>query len=265
MGYEANPPEKIKNNKNLYLTARIGHNVFAIKSDIVTELMEKPVIYRIPRMPEMVLGAANVRDMVIPVYDMRSALGMKLFETEREEMTATMRQREEDHKKWLIELEKCVREKREFTLQTDPHKCKFGIWYDSFKTDDFDLAKLLREFDEPHKMIHSLAVKAKELMDDGRQDAAIDLIDGTGKSTLGKMITLFDRACGIMRHLDRRILVIVRTEGKMKGIIVDSAESAVTIDQSMIKEEAIYGDELHKFARLETGVAEMLEPESLLH
>jgi hypothetical protein len=47
-----------------------------------------------------------------------------------------MRDREQDHRNWLAELEACVREHRPFGMARDPHQCKFGLWYDRYKTED---------------------------------------------------------------------------------------------------------------------------------
>ena len=74
---------------------------------------------------------------------------------------------EEDHCRWLQELEACVEERREFRLATDPHKCKFGQWYDKLlgnppglaqlTNSDLNLTSLFEQLDQPHKLIHAVA------------------------------------------------------------------------------------------------------------
>jgi chemotaxis signal transduction protein len=249
-----------QDNNNLYIIARIGKSNFAFKAESVVEMIKKSAIVRMPLMPDNVAGAVKIRGSAIPVYDMRIILGIITFEKERDDFIATLKQREEDHKNWLNELDKCVRENRKFTLQTDPHKCKFGIWYDTFKTEDYDLSKLLREFDLPHQMIHSLAAQAKEFMRDGNRQAAIELLDGTGKVTLKIMVNLFKSAVEIIGNLDSRIIIIVREDEDMKGLLVDSAGAAVNIEIGAVKTGKTPDGKEHRFIELANGMAEILEP-----
>ncbi len=65
-----------------------------------------------------------------------------------EDFSKLMRQREEDHRNWLNELEKSVKEKSEFRLARDPHKCAFGRWYYSYRSDSPWMTAVLRKFEQ---------------------------------------------------------------------------------------------------------------------
>ena len=82
--------------------------------------------------------------------DLRVRLGMIPLKKEIDDLVDLMKQREQDHRKWLEELESSVRQQREFKLATDPHKCAFGKWYDTFTTDNLTLGHALKKFDQPH-------------------------------------------------------------------------------------------------------------------
>lgn len=75
-------------------------------------------------------------------------------------------QREVDHLKWARQVESLFSGKGVTTLdvQTDPHKCGFGVWYDGAsrqRAEEFcpKLRPLLAAIDEPHQRLHRSAVE----------------------------------------------------------------------------------------------------------
>lgn len=253
----------VKQDVNLYLTVMIGHNQFVINTSCIAGIIEKPLINTVPFLPSGIAGVVNYRGNIIPVYDMRVLLGMPDFNTEKAGLTAALIQRKVDHQNWLKELESSVMENRKFTLQTDPHKCKFGVWYDNYRTDDFDLHNTLQLFDAPHKSIHKLAEETEGFISSGERDKAMNLINITGKSILSSMIKLFDRVTGLIHSIDKRLLVIAFVGDSKKALLIDAANDAVKIDPSCFKDNKTALDSPHKFVELKTGIAELLSPESL--
>lgn len=154
-------------------------------------------------------------------------------------------------------------ENRSFTLQTDPHKCKFGLWYDKYRTDDFDLNGTLRQFDGPHKAIHKLSENAEEFIKSGHRDKAIELITITGKTILSSMVKLFDLTSAMIQKIDKRLLVITKINNSKKALLVDAASDALRIEPSAFSEDTSSLITAHKFASLKTGMAELLEPKKL--
>ncbi len=63
-----------------YLSFRLGDEDFAAEIAKVKEVLEYPVITRVPRMPEYVCGVTNLRGSVVPVVDMRLKFGMSQVE-----------------------------------------------------------------------------------------------------------------------------------------------------------------------------------------
>lgn len=75
-------------------------------------------------------------------------------------------QREVDHLKWADHVRSFVTDDDVTTLdvQTDPHKCGFGIWYDGEgrrQAEEFcpELRPLLAAIDEPHQRLHKSAIE----------------------------------------------------------------------------------------------------------
>jgi methyl-accepting chemotaxis protein len=75
-------------------------------------------------------------------------------------------QREVDHLKWAEKVQSLLTDESVTTLdvQTDPHKCAFGVWYDGEgrqHAEAFcpDLKPLLAAIDEPHQHLHESAIE----------------------------------------------------------------------------------------------------------
>ena len=124
-----------------------------------------------------------------------------------------MDQRLADHQGWITELKASVDEEREFKLATDPHKCAFGKWYDSYQSDSRMLNAILKKFDAPHKIIHGIAEKVTQLVHDGKVDEGHDLIDCTEKNELTIMVGLFADIKTAMRETSRRRIAMVLENG----------------------------------------------------
>lgn len=63
-----------------YLSFRLGDEDFAAEISKVKEVLEYPVITKVPRMPAYVCGVTNLRGSVVPVVDMRPKFGMSSVE-----------------------------------------------------------------------------------------------------------------------------------------------------------------------------------------
>lgn len=63
-----------------YLTFKLNEEVFSVDISKVREVMEFTTITKVPRMPEYIRGAINLRDSVVPVIDLRIKFGMAMTE-----------------------------------------------------------------------------------------------------------------------------------------------------------------------------------------
>lgn len=62
-----------------------------------------------------------------------------------------------DHLIWVSAMYDQLYLGKEFKKQLDPHKCDFGKWYYSYKTDDVELKQVLAALEEPHSKLHNSA------------------------------------------------------------------------------------------------------------
>ncbi|MGK7346808.1 MAG: chemotaxis protein CheW [Candidatus Nitrospinota bacterium M3_3B_026] len=202
---------------------------FAVSIDNIRELVITPKMTELPDSPPHVLGLINLRELTIPVIDLRVRLGMKSAREERAELAEMLKARKRDHVDWLDELKASVNESREFRKQMDPEKCEFGIWYGQFRTDDLVLSGLLKKFDAPHRAIHGVAAEVKGLEKQGRIDEAHRIITRAENRELKRMIELFDSVVSEIGRAFRDVVLIVDIENISVGLLVDRVESVITL------------------------------------
>ncbi|MCP4764125.1 MAG: hypothetical protein GY870_20295, partial [archaeon] len=205
---------------------------FAVSTKHVREMVAMPKVIKVPQTPDYIRGVINLRGKVIPVMDLRLKMGIMSISEEAENLIQLLDQREQDHKNWIAELESSVRERRDFKLATDPHKCAFGKWYDNFKTDNKVLASCLTKFDVPHQKIHSIAINVKEMEEKENFDSAFEIINQTKESELSEMIQLFSEARTLLRESTREIAMVLEWEDKIMAVSVDSVETVEKLSES---------------------------------
>jgi chemotaxis signal transduction protein len=213
----------------LHLIVRIKQLGLAIPTSLVREIAPIPRVVPIPNTAKHVRGVIDVRGEVVPMLDLRQRLGIPPRSAEVHEVEGTLRDRLKDHENWIGELEASVREKRPFTLTRDPHACKFGKWYDTYKPDIGALAFIWGGFDEPHKRIHALADEVTALVDRGAHELALQLVEKARATELKALVQLFNEAIQAVHVSDRELAIILRRGSENIAISVDAAESVETL------------------------------------
>lgn len=218
---------------SLWVVISLQNRLFGVSADRVQSMVEMPEIVHVPDAPAYARGVINLRGRVIPLVDLRMRLGMP---TLINEMNDLLTRREQDHRNWLNELEASVREKRQFKLATDPHKCAFGKWYDSYKANNLIIASLLKKFDSPHKAIHAIAEKTHALSSTGNYKAANELIEKTRNNELSDMVRLFAELKRIFSEETREIAVVIEAKPQNFAVAVDSIESVGRINEGSFED-----------------------------
>ena len=198
---------------------------YAVATQDLREMVIMPEVAGVPNTGEYVRGVINLRGRVLPLIDLRKRIGLTSAVDEINSLCSMMDQREQDHRKWLNELEASVRERRDFGLTTDPHKCAFGKWYDAYQADNHLVAMHLKKFDAPHKHIHSIAIEVQKLTAQGLHDRAQELIETTKSGTLAGLLAHFAELKSLLRGTSREIALILESAGKSFAISVDAALS----------------------------------------
>jgi purine-binding chemotaxis protein CheW len=215
---------------------RLQKQNFGLPVSSTQEMLVVPEVTPVPKAPPYVRGVINLRGRVMPLLDLRIRLGLPSTLEEKEDLIHQLEAREEDHKKWLTELEASVRERRSFRLTTDPHQCAFGKWYDAFQTDDLRLAGQLIKFDTPHKRIHAVGVEVAQLMSAKDFDGASALIDHARETILSKLVGLFAEARETVRKSHTEIAVVVEGPDRVMALTADAVDSVETLEPGSVKE-----------------------------
>ena len=218
------------------VTFKIKDSVYGVSTAQVQGMLEMPEIRPVPHAPSCVRGLINLRGEVLPVVDLRVRLGLPSKRNEAREFSQMMKAREEDHLKWLAELEASVQEDRPFTLATDPHQCAFGRWYDSFRTGDHVAMAMVQRFDAPHRKIHAVAAQVAERVAAGDHKGARQIIERTRDRELAKMKTLFESLVQHYGEGSREQAIILEALGFTYAVAVDSIESVEYLDDQSEQE-----------------------------
>lgn len=221
-----------------WVILKLEHELYGIATPYVQTMVAMPEVVSVPYQSSWTRGVINLRGNVMPVVDLRLRLGMSSYTTKIEGLMEMVRHREEDHLKWLAELECSVREKREFTLTTDPHKCKFGQWYDTYRPVTLTEKQLFKEFDAPHRRIHALAEKVQSLVTENKADQALALIEKTRDGDFATMRYLFEKFSNLMHDLARtEIALVLGGDTHLRiALAVDAIESVEALADDSVEE-----------------------------
>ena len=220
-----------------WVILKLEHELYGIAAPYVQTMVAMPEITAVPHQPACNRGVINLRGQVMPLVDLRLRLGMSSYLAKIDALVDMVKHREQDHVNWLAELESSVREKREFTLTTDPHKCKFGQWYDHYKPVSLSETQLLQQFDGPHKRIHGLAKKVRALVADNKAEEALALIENTRGGDFATMRNLFANFVALMRELtDTEIAMVLANMNRRAAVAVDAIESVEMLAEGSVEE-----------------------------
>lgn len=209
---------------------------YAVPTTHVQTMVAMPDVVKVPKAPAHVRGVINLRGQTSPLIDLRLRLGMDSALDTINDQIAMLREREQDHRNWLAELELSVHEGRQFTLATDCHKCKFGQWYDSYQPKSLTEGQFLKKFALPHQRVHQIAIRVEELIEQGHRDQALALIDRTRGNELAEMVLLFQQFIEMTRkQAAKEIAVVLETRGTRTAIAVDSIMTVERLQHNSIE------------------------------
>lgn len=266
MKSEISKQTKFVSNQKL-LVVEIAGNMYGFDLSNVKEIIRMPEITFIPSAPDFIRGMIRLRDAVLPLIDIRKKLGLKSTDDENKEFLEILTAREQDHINWVNELRRCVLEKDDFKLTTDPHACKFGKWYDTFQSSNMIVMASLEKFDLPHKKIHSIGKDAIMLMNNHKYKEALDLVNKTEQKELKELINLFAELKTLIVKSKREFAVIFDLNGVFTSVPVDKIEQIIPIDTSNIEENLSFaiGNFIAGIYKHTSGIYTILNPEALTH
>jgi purine-binding chemotaxis protein CheW len=226
--------------KGRYLFFGLAQGQYAVSSELVREILIMPPVVPVPRVARDIMGVINVRGKIVPVIDLRVRLGLGTATREVDELIQLLRDREQDHRNWLKELEDCVRAKREFKLARDPHKCKFGTWYDQYRNTENSIhAALFRialsKMAAPHAVIHASAGEILGLSEKGDQPGALALLEQRRNRELAEMIRLFEDARRILKESRHELALLLKNGAREVAVSIDTVQTMENLPTESIE------------------------------
>lgn len=218
-----------------FLLFHIQEGLYAISSAVVREIAKIPQVVSVPAAPPEVRGVINLRGKVIKLIDLRVKLGLRPLRADLDVLVQLLKDREQDHRNWLAELEACMCERRPFKLTRDPHKCKFGLWYDQFKTMDKLLGMTLPAMDAPHKAIHATADTALSRAETGDFEGGMELIQQRRSQELAGLIKLFEESRRILSERQHEVAIVLARGEHRLAFSADMVESVEHIPQENVE------------------------------
>lgn len=215
-----------------YLVFTSADQKFGLRQEVLVAIIDMPRHTLIPQMPSHMRGVIDYMGQAVPVYDIRKKMGIATLAEEIKTLIESLGQRKQDHLSWLDKLKEQVAHGQEISVQTDPHQCAFGLWYDTCKFYSFDLNEYMSFFDAPHKRIHSLAIEVSILIQTGKLEAAKDVIHQAGNNELQALLSLFDGAAKKIKQFTYEYAVIFeRANGQRVSILADNLEYFGLLDE----------------------------------
>jgi len=223
-----------------------GKGLYAVSAGFVREILLLPVVVRVPNAPPGIRGVVNVRGRVLKLVDLRVVLGAASARSEVDGLIQLLQEREQDHRNWLTELDACVRERRPFKLARDPHKCKFGLWYDQYRNQEQSIQAVffrmaLRKMEGPHRIIHACADDVLNLAQSGDFEQALGLLQKRQNCELAAMVKLFEESRGILKDSCREFVIVLANGAKEFAMCADSVQSVEHIPIENIETDGIGG------------------------
>ncbi|MBF0383571.1 MAG: chemotaxis protein CheW [Magnetococcales bacterium] len=213
-----------------YLIFTVHQSQYGVSHVKVVSVLDMPQLTVIPKMPMEMRGVIPFREGSVPLFDLRVAFGSKSRLQETAELIETMALRKQDHINWLNKLKDEVMGDKPITVQTNPHLCVFGKWYDNFTSDNTNLKNYMNRIDEPHKQIHGVAIEAEKLLKSGRIGEAHEVVHNAEKGTLARLIGLFDGIESVVREYLLEYAIVFDVEGQLFAIAVDDINLFCKLD-----------------------------------
>lgn len=230
---------------HLHLVVEISDTQYCVPVKLVSEIIQLPKMTVFPTEDNYLMGTIKLRDEIVGVINLRRLLRIESLEEQEDKLFSMLEERKKDHINYVNELVSAARERRKFSLTTDPHSCRFGKWYDAFETDDINLREYMRRFDVPHKLIHTDAHKIINFMGIGDHASADKLLEEMQKSHLPRMISLFDnfraefqksrRLAGVVVDMSPKACIPVDIVTNIVSLEIDKVQKNQTIKSNFIK------------------------------
>lgn len=213
-----------------WLIFKLNDGQFTVNSKHIVSIIQlTDEVTVVPHEHDFVKGLITFRGAPIKLIDTRTLLGIHSTFEEYEEFKSMLDQRKQDHINWVNELIRCANENDTFKLATDPHKCAFGKWYDTFESDVVSINFHMSKIEEPHRLLHETALQVMQCQrqcETCERDECLKITLEKAKDVyMPEILDLLEEAKHVFHDHFKEMIVVVEFEGFHFGIIVDEVLS----------------------------------------
>lgn len=207
------------------VVVKICDELYAINSRYIIAITNMQSYNRMPGAPKEVLGVTDFRGEAVPLIDMRILFGLPTVKQKFDEFRNMIDERKTDHIKWVDKLEESASTGEKFTLAKDPHKCAFGKWFYSFKSDSPMVNHHMQKIEEPHRKLHEMAMEMDrcklEDTEDSQDECARNVIKTAKQKYMERVLQLLDEAKTVFQSLYTEMMIVLEAEGSQIAIVID--------------------------------------------
>jgi chemotaxis signal transduction protein len=214
---------------NLDVLVNICGQKYAINSEHIISIISMQEYSPIPGAPKEILGVMNFRGNATPIIDLRTLFNRPTIKEEFEQFKMMIDERKSDHVNWIEKLEESVDTGEEFTLATDPHKCAFGKWFYSFKTENLTVQHHLRKIEEPHRKLHEVALEIQTCKqhenESDRMGCMHQRLERAKDEYMRQILGLLDETKDVFQSLYREMLLVLEIDQRQMAAVIDEVLS----------------------------------------
>ena len=217
-----------QSNNGLWIAFNLNNNGYCIPSEYVRAMDIPTQIKDMPHNADHMLGVMRWNGGSLPIVSMRRLFALPTIEDSVEQFSV-MRQM---HLDWIDALNDSVNNHKPFTKATDPHKCKFGMWYDNYDTQNISMRFILNKIGSPHEAIHEHGAAVQRAMANQNWDEATRLYNEARDICDNEVIPLLDELIETYKEANRGIVIVVHYQGQHLGLMVDEIERLIHGDKA---------------------------------
>ncbi|MCD6490571.1 MAG: chemotaxis protein CheW, partial [Thermodesulfobacterium sp.] len=252
------------------VTFSIAGEEYAFPIEIVKEILRVGNITEVPETPEYILGILVVRDILLPVIDLRKLFGFSdLARDVNQEVDKILK----EHEDFVKDFKNSIETGSSFRGELDHNKCSFGLWMKKFVTSSEKINQAIEFMKKDHQFFHELAKTTLQKVKEHDKESALQLFESD-------ITPVFERLKGHFENLkeaifedikeDQRILVLEIFNIPV-GILVDKIKQVIRVPKDFIEKppeilKTEKSDNLKGIAKLEEGkrIIMLISEESLL-
>lgn len=227
-----------------WLVFQVNEVLYALNSAHIQSIMKMPeeaCFVALPDAPDYIRNVVRIREHVVPTLDLRKLYGLLSVQDEYEAFRDTIDQRKQDHVHWVKTLKSCVDSGEKFTLATDPHKCKFGAWYYSHRTEHAAISFMMQKIEEPHRQLHEMAEEVLQCNQEHEKCKRIvcvkDAFEKMETELMPQILNSLDEIKEVFHNRYQEKLIVLEDGNRRIALIVDEVKAIDRLTKADGQEE----------------------------